>query len=139
MPVIDLRKVLGKKIISAHKADVALSAPEHAGRDPEQFRSTVLLLEGGSRVLLKHDRLESFECSDDLESIPIDGAGEYKATGQTICGVWTNQMGNVYLELANGNYLTVNPNQGYYLEFYTTEDMEDLVSGDPVWQLTRML
>ncbi|MGH9370576.1 MAG: hypothetical protein ACRD15_03485 [Vicinamibacterales bacterium] len=132
--------VIGRAFVGIEMADVALSAPEHAGKDPEFFRSTILILDGGERVLLTTSDVLPFAAgSSQTRGDSLEGEGEYDVLGHRFTATYRSADGQLVLQLDSGAYITVNDNDGYYLDVYSQGDMTEMIGDDPAWTLHKVL
>jgi hypothetical protein len=132
--------IIGRTLRRVFSTDVAISAPPHAGKDPEYFMSNVLLLDGDEHVLLKTDDIVPFRLGiSQLVPADVDGEDEYRVTGRIFTGIYTTESGQLFLQLDSGTFVTVNDNDGYYLDLYSAEDISLTQADDPSWALRRVL
>ncbi len=131
-----MMNVIGRTVAAIALADVVWSAPEHADKDPEYFRSTILTLDGGERVLLTTNDVRPFDAtSAGVSPGGVEDDGEYDVTGHRFTAMYRTADGQLVLQLDSGTYVTVTDKDGYCLDVYSQEDMTEMIGDDPAWTL----
>jgi hypothetical protein len=131
--------VVGRVFVGTEVSDAALPDPDGVGRAAGHSQSTVLVLDGGERVLLTPDDVVPFvEGTASVRAHPVTGEGEYDVIGHRFTSVYRTADGQLVLQLDSGTYVTVN-SDGQYLDVYSQEDMTEMIGDDPTWMLHRIL